>query len=71
MRLVRRFVVSLIIQCLETRKRKEPHRIDLIATTPYVIVTEDKVADEQLEELRDDSPLLPDNTPRQTVRPRR
>ena len=89
---------------------KEAHRIDLISTTPYVIVTDaadnaldvqfpklregrkykvavsdyiyrnykdmeytggeitdEKVADILLEELRDDSPLKIDNTPRQRV----
>lgn len=97
----------------DEENRKEAHRIDLIATTPYVIVTdaadnavdvvfpalsegrsyrvavpdyvfrnykeleytdgrilEDKVADELLEDLRDDSPLMPDNTPRQTIQVR-
>lgn len=91
--------------------RKEAHRIDLISTTPYVIVTdaEDMALDVQfpelkegqiykiamsdyvyrnykdlhytdgrdtgevvtrvlLDELDDDEPLTPDNTPRQTIR---
>lgn len=90
---------------------KEAHRIDLITTTPYVIVTDAKdnaldvlfpvlregqsytiglcdyifrnykamdyidgelldelVTDELLDELEDDSPITPDNTPRQSVR---
>ena len=95
----------------DTENRKEAHRIDLISTTPYVIVTdaEDNALDVRfpklregkvyevavsdyvyknykdlnysdgkftgitvdgvlLEELHDDSPLTPDNRPRQEVR---
>lgn len=98
----------------DTQNRKEAHRIDLISTTPYVIVTdaednatdvrfpslregkvykvavsdyvfknyndlstgggplegkvtEELVADVLLEALEEDSPLTPDNTPRQRV----
>ena len=98
----------------DEENRKEAHRVDLIATTPYVIVTDaadnaldvrfpalregrgyrvavsdyvfrnyrdlnysegritdEPVAEALLEELEDDSPLMPDNTPRQTVEIRR
>lgn len=105
---MRRMIVS---KYNDEENRKEAHRIDLIATTPYVIVTDAKdnavdvrfpklregrrykiavsdyvyknyndlnytdgeitgvkVADVLLEELEDDSPLAPDNKPRQEVR---
>lgn len=105
---MRRMIVS---KYNDEENRKEAHRIDLIATTPYVIVTDAKdnavdvrfpklregqrykiavsdyvfknyndlnytdgeitgvkVADVLLEELEDDSPLVPDNKPRQEVR---
>lgn len=108
---LRRMIVS---KYNDEENRKEAHRIDLIATTPYVIVTDaadnaldvrfpalregrsyriavsdyvfrnyrdlnysegritdEPVAEVLLEELRDDSPLMPDNTPRQTVEIRR
>lgn len=108
---LRRMIVS---KYNDEENRKEAHRIDLIATTPYVIVTDaadhaldvrfpalregrsyriavsdyvfrnyrdlnysegritdEPVADALLEELSDDSPLMPDNTPRQTVEIRR
>ena len=95
----------------DEENRKEAHRIDLISTTPYVIVTDAgdnaldvrfpklregksykvavsdyvyknyndlnytdggitgiRVADVLLEELGDDSPLVPDNKPKQEVR---
>lgn len=98
----------------DEENRKEAHRLDLISTTPYVIVTdaednavdvlfpalregrryriaisdyafknygeldyadgsilEKKVADVLLGQLRGESPLMPDNTPRQTVQVRR
>ena len=105
---MRRMIVS---KYNDTENRKEAHRIDLISTTPYVIVTdaEDNALDVRfpklregkvyevavsdyvyknyndlnytdgkftgitvagvlLEELHDDSPLTPDNRPRQEVR---
>lgn len=105
---MRRMIIS---KYNDEENRKEAHRIDLIATTPYVIVTDAKdnavdvrfpklregrrykiavsdyvfknyndlnytdgeitdmkVADVLLEELEDDSPLTPDNKPRQEVR---
>lgn len=104
---MRRMIIS---KYNDEENRKEAHRIDLIATTPYVIVTDAKdnavdvrfpklregrrykiavsdyvyknyndlnytdgeitdvkVADVLLEELEDDSPLVPDNKPRQAV----
>ena len=104
---MRRMIVS---KYNDEENRKEAHRIDLISTTPYVIVTDAqdnaldvrfpklregntykiavsdyvyknyndlnytdggitgrKVADVLLEELEDDSPLTPDNKPRQQV----
>lgn len=104
---MRRMIIS---KYNDEENRKEAHRIDLIATTPYVIVTDAKdnavdvrfpklregrrykiavsdyvyknyndlnytdgeitdvkVADVLLEELEDDSPLVPDNKPRQEV----
>ena len=94
----------------DTENRKESHRVDLVATTPYEIITDrrdsaldvrfprlaegrryrvamsdyvyrnykglegtdgritdQKVADVLLEELADDSPVVPDNRPRQRV----
>ena len=105
---MRRMIIS---KYNDDENRKEAHRIDLISTTPYVIVTDaqdnaldvlfpklseektyeiavsdyvyknykdlnytdgritdETVAGVLLEELRDDSPLTPDNTPRQEVR---
>lgn len=105
---MRRMIVS---KYNDEENRKEAHRIDLIATTPYVIMTDAKdnavdvrfpklregrrykiavsdyvyknyndlnytdgeitgvkVADVLLEELEYDSPLAPDNKPRQEVR---
>lgn len=100
----------IIAKYNDTENRKEAHRLDLYATTPYVIVTDGadqaldvvfpdlrdgkhyevamcdyifrnykqlhyfeggladkKVADILLEELREESPLTPSNTPRQRV----
>lgn len=97
----------------DEENRKEAHRVDLVSTTPYVIVTDardealdvqfprlqegrsyriamsdyifnnyrdleyedgavtdDAVAQTLLEELQDDSPVRPDNLPRQKVRVR-
>ena len=94
----------------DTENRKESHRVDLVSTTPYEIITDrrdsaldvrfprlaegrryrvamsdyvyrnykglegtdgritdQKVADVLLEELADDSPVVPDNRPRQRV----
>lgn len=108
---LRRMIVS---KYNDEENRKEAHRVDLIATTPYVIVTDaaDRavdvrfpalregrsyriavsdyvfrnyrdlnytegavtdvpVAEVLLETLRGDSPLMSDNTPRQTVEIRR
>lgn len=105
---MRRMIVS---KYNDEENRKEARRIDLISTTPYVIVTDAqdnaldvrfpklregssykvavsdyvyrnykdlnytdggitgiRVADVLLEELEDDSPLTPDNKPRQAVR---
>ena len=105
---MRRMIVS---KYNDEENRKEAHRIDLISTTPYVIVTDAQdnaldvrfpklregrtyevavsdyvfknykdlnysdgkisgiaVAGVLLEELEDDSPLTPDNKPRQEVR---